>query len=276
MENTLTPLNSPRYSLTQQVHFSCGHRYASPELSEDENRQAFGRDFTPHGLGHNFIFEAEVSEGLSGPELQMALKQVSELLDHRFLNQDVEHFQSHVPSAENIAVFLFSELEALLESSMKAVRLQRVRLVESRDFWVDYRGLKNPAVAQVSRRYVIQCLHRHHNPDLSMEENKQLYHKCSAVHGHEYKVEVLVEGPIHPVTGLVMSREALDSLVHEVLIAPFHGQFLNDHLGNTSGEIIVEKFFARLESHWPESFPRLLGLVLRETRKNSFYKMAER
>ncbi len=258
---------------TREVHFSCGHRYHSPLLSEEENQKVFGEDYSPHGLGHNFVLRAQILADLEPKEFHSQLKAVSELLDHRFLNEDVERFQRTVPTAENIAVFLFPQLKERLSSG---VELIGVHLKESRDFWVDFWGdsKEGRPVVDLSRRYWINCLHRHHNPDLSMEENQALYHKCSAVHGHEYKVELTLEGVVDPVTGLVLPRWELDQLVKKTLIDPYHGQFLNDHLGNTSGEIIAEKFYAQLKAKWPEHFPKLKRLTLRETKKNSFFKLS--
>jgi 6-pyruvoyltetrahydropterin/6-carboxytetrahydropterin synthase len=40
--------------------------------------------------------------------------------------------------------------------------------------------------------------HRLHNPDLSDEENKQIFGKCNNPngHGHNYEVEVSIRGPV--------------------------------------------------------------------------------
>ena len=57
-------------------------------------------------------------------------------LDHRNLNLDVPWFGSHIPSAENIAVFIWQQLEGKLPRG----RLKRVRLWETPRNWVDYDG----------------------------------------------------------------------------------------------------------------------------------------
>jgi 6-pyruvoyltetrahydropterin/6-carboxytetrahydropterin synthase len=57
-------------------------------------------------------------------------------LDHRNLNLDIPWFASHIPSAENIAVYIWQRLEGRLPKG----RLKRVRLWETPRNWVDYDG----------------------------------------------------------------------------------------------------------------------------------------
>ena len=73
--------------------------------------------------GHNFMVEA-VFQGerlIPGTDMlvdfkdcKAMLKQVLGKLDHRHLN-DVTYFQSHNPTAENLARFIYWELSRLLE-----------------------------------------------------------------------------------------------------------------------------------------------------------------
>ena len=59
----------------------------------------------------------------------------------------------------------------------------------------------------------------------------------------------------------------LDELVHKHILLPFDKSYLNDKLGNTSGEIIAENFYGILKAH----IPQLSQIALRETLKNSFF-----
>jgi len=45
--------------------------------------------------------------------------------------------------------------------------------------------------------------------------------------GAEFCVDVCVDGPIHPVNGMVINFFALDPLLHKALVEPFHHQHLN-------------------------------------------------
>ncbi|XP_013388313.1 6-pyruvoyl tetrahydrobiopterin synthase [Lingula anatina] len=60
--------------------------------------------------------------------------------------------------------------------------------------------------------YVTKCetfsaCHRLHSNQLSDESNQSIFGKCNNPngHGHNYKVEVTVYGPVDPVTGMVMN-----------------------------------------------------------------------
>ena len=104
-----------------------------------------------------------------------------------------------------------------------------------------------------------------------MDENKQLYGKCSAIHGHEYIVEVSLAGKLSE-SGQVINIDRLDEIVKSRLIGPFHKTYLNDEMGNTSGELISELFYKSLAPALPETLR--FDLTIRETRKNSFVKLA--
>lgn len=254
-------------TLTARIHISCARTLHFADISEVENRRLFGVDWSPESLGGNLVIEASVCgmpEPVSGmlinpPDLEQMLKKVAAPLDHRELNGEIFNARGEVPSLENIGLWLAGELDKVLPP---ALTLQRMRVKDGRDQWIDVFANRKVRLTKV---FHIECVHRHHNPDLSMEENQKLYHKCSAMHGHSYKIEVVVERPIE--RGLVMARAELDQIVNEKLVAPMNGTLLNDHLGNTSGEIIAQKFFAILAPH----LNGLVTVVIRETRKNSFF-----
>jgi 6-pyruvoyltetrahydropterin/6-carboxytetrahydropterin synthase len=63
---------------------------------------------------------------------------VVEPMDHRFLNREVPPFHSVVPTAENIAVEIWSRLLPHFKDG--PARLQNVRLYETEDLYVDYAG----------------------------------------------------------------------------------------------------------------------------------------
>ena len=57
----------------------------------------------------------------------------------------------------------------------------------------------------VTRRVRFNAAHRVHNPKLSDEENSRLFGKCNNPnwHGHNYTLDVSVEGEVDPTTGYV-------------------------------------------------------------------------
>jgi len=124
--------------LSIRTHFSAAHRLARPELSQAENEAIYGKCARPHGHGHNYLLDVTV-RGPIDPRTGMvcdlaALQQVVEdrvvePFDHTFLNKDVDHFATCVPTAENIALHIAD----LLRDPIAAIgaRLHRVRLQES-------------------------------------------------------------------------------------------------------------------------------------------------
>ncbi|MCP9851065.1 6-carboxytetrahydropterin synthase [Cyanobium sp. Morenito 9A2] len=124
--------------LSIRTHFAAAHRLARPELSADENDAIYGKCARPHGHGHNYLLDVTV-RGTIDPrsgmvcdlgELQGLVQElVVEPFDHTFLNKDVEHFASCVPTAENIALHIVDLLTAPIAAT--GARLHKVRLQES-------------------------------------------------------------------------------------------------------------------------------------------------
>jgi 6-pyruvoyltetrahydropterin/6-carboxytetrahydropterin synthase len=84
------------------------------------------------------------------------------------------------------------------------------------------------ATVTVTRRLHFSAAHRVHNPALSDEENERLFGKCNNPHwhGHNYMLEVSVEGEVDERTGYVMdlarvkdvaTRELVDLMDHRNL-----------------------------------------------------------
>ena len=67
---------------------------------------------------------------------QIIEAEVLEVMDHRFLNEEVPAFREIIPTTENIA----REIWRRLEGKTGAGRLHRVRLYETADLYVDYYG----------------------------------------------------------------------------------------------------------------------------------------
>ncbi|XP_017338092.1 6-pyruvoyl tetrahydrobiopterin synthase [Ictalurus punctatus] len=64
--------------------------------------------------------------------------------------------------------------------------------------------------------------HRLHSKSLSDEENKRIFGKCNNPngHGHNYKVEVTVQGKIDQNTGMVMNLTDLKQYIEEGIMNP--------------------------------------------------------
>ena len=70
-------------------------------------------------------------------------------------------------------------------------------------------------VVTATRVLRFNAAHRIHNPDLSDDENRRLFGKCNnpSGHGHNYRLEVSVRGPVDERTGYVMDLGVLKRIV---------------------------------------------------------------
>ena len=124
--------------LSIRTHFAAAHRLAREELSQAENEAIYGKCARPHGHGHNYLLDVTVRgriDARTGMVCDLAALQklvedlVVEPFDHTFLNKDVPHFASCVPTAENIALHIADLLTAPIAAT--GARLHKVRLQES-------------------------------------------------------------------------------------------------------------------------------------------------
>jgi 6-pyruvoyltetrahydropterin/6-carboxytetrahydropterin synthase len=129
--------------LCRRVHFQCVHKYANQHFDENKNRAEFGACFTPHGHGHNYTLDVCVS-GTIDPatgmilnlrDLDQLLKKSIQPLDGHHLNLEVPEFANTIPTTENILSYLHARIEP--ELKVFSVKLERLRLFESEDLWVD-------------------------------------------------------------------------------------------------------------------------------------------
>src|SRR6476661_5524480 len=102
----------------------------------------------------------------------------------------------------------------------------------------------------LTRRYLLRAMHNLNNPELNDADNERLYGMCYRTHGHDYQIMVTVEAPIDPSTGIVFSRDVIDSRVNEKIIRKLEGQMLNDLYPNTSGEALSYILFDLLKNEF--------------------------
>ncbi len=140
---------------------------------------------------------------------------------------------------------------------------------------------------RLTRRYHFPASHRLHNPALSDEENRDLYGKCNNPygHGHNYMLEVTVEGRPDETTGCLIVLDDLDALVREQVLNVYKGKNMNLDIDTFADgrvpttENVAMDIRARLQKGWPPAgerfghtrrMPALGGVRLHETLKNIF------
>ncbi|XP_037789090.1 6-pyruvoyl tetrahydrobiopterin synthase-like [Penaeus monodon] len=75
-------------------------------------------------------------------------------------------------------------------------------------------------VAYVTRVECFSACHRLHSKQLNDEDNHEIFGKCNNPngHGHNYKLEVTVRGPVDAVTGMVMNVTDLKRIINSVVM----------------------------------------------------------
>ena len=129
----------------------------------------------------------------------------------------------------------------------------------------------------LTRRYRFAASHRLHTPRLSESENQRVYGKCSNPygHGHNYRVEVTVSGPIDPATGMIANLAQLDPYVETRILEAFDQKYLNEQVPEFAPE---KSLVPTTENLCRVIFQRLKGFPLahldrvriEETGNNSF------
>ncbi len=87
-------------------------------------------------------------------------------------------------------------------------------------------------------------------------------HKCRRLHGHTYRLEVALEGPLDPGMGWVVDYGEVSRVV-DPLVRELDHRCLNDLPGleNPTAEILAAWVFARLE----HALPQLVEVTVCET-----------
>lgn len=118
--------------------FSAAHVLARPDWDEARNRAVYGKCANPSGHGHNYRIELTLEGTSDAGEAVDAIvgERVLGELHDRFLNQDVRDFERVVPTAENIARYIWDTLRV----AVAPARLACVRLVETSNNSVEYFG----------------------------------------------------------------------------------------------------------------------------------------
>lgn len=127
---------------------------------------------------------------------------------------------------------------------------------------------------RVTRRLHFSAAHRLHREDWSAERNEAVFGLCSSPnwHGHNYELDVTLEGPIDPETGFVYDLKKLRELVEERVVADVDHRNLNLDVAWMSGVIpttenLVVAIWERIAGALPGDVT-LARLVLYETPRN--------
>lgn len=264
--------------MTRRVGFSSGHRYWLESLSENENRKRFGQWASKFNHGHNYFLEVTV-EGDPNPLDGMILNikklddwlqtSIVRVFDQKSINDELPEFSNQAPTLENILLCIRDRLSHL----QKDVDFVKLKLEESPDLWAEL-NLDGKNMITLTRSYEFAASHRLHSPHMSEEENLQAYGKCwnPSGHGHNYILEVSVQGEPDPRSGMAVDLGDLDQVVESEIVDRYDHKNLNCDLPEFENkipttEIVVQEIWSRLEERVPGE---LVKVKLWETARNAF------
>ncbi len=81
----------------------------------------------------------------------------------------------------------------------------------------------------ITRRFDFSASHHYHRPEWTEAENAAAFGPNVRQHGHNYRLDVSIEGPIDPQTGMILNLTEVKHLVGRVLERYDHRNLNIDH-----------------------------------------------
>ena len=135
--------------VSRKEHFNAAHKLYNPDWSREKNVEVFGPCANENWHGHNFELIVTI-KGKPDPEtgfvvdlkkLSTLLKdEVTEKLDHKNLNVDVDFMTGKLASCEVLIVEIWKIIDAKLPSITRFGKLHGIRLYETPRNYVEYFG----------------------------------------------------------------------------------------------------------------------------------------
>jgi len=137
--------------VSRKEHFNAAHKLYNPAWSKEKNVEVFGACANENWHGHNFDLIVTV-KGKPDPETGFVVdlkklstlirREVTDKLDHKNLNLDVDFMKDKLASCENLAVEIWNILDRHLPQITRFGKLHCVRLYETPRNYVEYYGEK--------------------------------------------------------------------------------------------------------------------------------------
>ena len=132
-----------KVAVYRKAHFNAAHRLHNPAWDDATNEQVFGKCSNPHYHGHNYNLEVKVVGEVDPKtgfviDMKVLKKLIStyvlDRFDHKNLNLQTEEFRELNPTAENIAMVIWTILREKLDSKFDLT----IRLYETERNFVEY------------------------------------------------------------------------------------------------------------------------------------------
>jgi len=123
---------------------------------------------------------------------------------------------------------------------------------------------------RITRRVDFSACHACRLPGLTEEENYEVYGEVSRLHGHNFIVEVTLEGEPDPVTGMVYDLKRLKEILQREVTEVFDHRNLNVEVEPfqsvvPTAENLARVIWERVARHFPAGHPRLSSVRVHET-----------
>ncbi len=125
----------------------------------------------------------------------------------------------------------------------------------------------------LTRRFRFSASHRLWNASLSDTENQAAFGMCTNIHGHNYVLEVTIEGKPGPQTGFSCNVLSLKDVVDRLIVDPCEHHFLNDiplfaGVVPTTMENLSQRIWEVLDGELAAQGLHLYEILLAETEDN--------
>jgi len=127
----------------------------------------------------------------------------------------------------------------------------------------------------VTVKLYFEAAHRLHNPAQSEDWNRRVFGKCNNPHGHghNYVLEVSVDGAVDPATGYLIDMKELKDIIRRTVVDEVDHRHLSIEVPwlngiNTTAENLARAFFERIAPALPAGVC-LAVVTVHETERNS-------
>jgi 6-pyruvoyltetrahydropterin/6-carboxytetrahydropterin synthase len=135
--------------ITRRERFNAAHKLFREEWSQERNLEVFGKCSNPNWHGHNYELYITVKgepDQLTGFVIDLKVlsriirEKVTDKLDHRNINLDVDFMKGKIASTETLAVAIWDQVETPVREA--GAFLHSVKLFETENNFVEYFGGK--------------------------------------------------------------------------------------------------------------------------------------
>jgi 6-pyruvoyltetrahydropterin/6-carboxytetrahydropterin synthase len=135
--------------VSRKEHFNAAHKLYNPAWSKEKNVEVFGPCANENWHGHNFDMIVTI-KGEPDPDTGFVIdlkklstlirNEVTEKLDHKNLNLDVDFMKGKLASCETLVVEMWKILQPHIKPISKFGALYSIKLYETPRNYVEYFG----------------------------------------------------------------------------------------------------------------------------------------